>query len=69
MVLARDYIGTMHRRNRIIHPEIKDHVVALKLNGSLVHAIDREAESEGLTRSAIIRRVLIERYRESEPVA
>jgi len=55
----------MKRRHRA---EIKDHVVALKLNGSLVEAIDREAESEGLSRSAIIRRVLKRKYAEAVPV-
>lgn len=43
--------------------ELKDHVVALKLNGSLVEAIDKEADLEGLSRSAIIRRALLARYR------
>lgn len=57
----------MMKRRR--QTEIKAHVVALKLNGSLVQAIDREAESEGLTRSAIIRRILKRKYAESEPVA
>lgn len=49
------------RRQR--QTETKDHVVCLKLNGSLVEAIDQDAEAEGLTRSAIIRRVLLDRYR------
>lgn len=49
------------RRQR--QAEVKDHVVCLKLNGSLVEVIDHEAEREGLTRSAIIRRVLLDRYR------
>lgn len=43
--------------------ERKEHVVALKMAGSLVRAIDTEAEAEGLTRSAIIRRTLLDRYR------
>ena len=43
--------------------EIKEHVVALKLNGALVHAIDRDAETEGLSRSAIIRRTLLAAFR------
>lgn len=53
----------LHRR-----AEIKAHVVALKLNGSLVQAIDREAEAEGLTRSAIIRRILKRTYSTTEPM-
>lgn len=43
------------------HP-IKDHVVVLKLQGSLVEALDLAARAEGLTRSAIIRRALLEKY-------
>jgi hypothetical protein len=45
-----------------------DHVVVIKLAGSLVRVIDQEAEAEGLTRSAIIRRILKKNY-ESEPTA
>lgn len=45
-----------------------DHVVVIKLAGSLVRAIDQEAEAEGLTRSAMIRRVLKKKY-ESEQTA
>ena len=39
-----------------------DYVVVIKLAGSLVRVIDQEAEAEGLTRSAIIRRVLKKTY-------
>ena len=43
--------------------ELKDKLIGMKLATTLVNAIDTEAESEGLSRSAIIRRVLIARYR------
>lgn len=46
--------------------QIKDKLIGMKLTSSLVEAIDKDAESEGLSRSAIIRRVLIEHYRDSE---
>jgi predicted DNA binding CopG/RHH family protein len=39
-----------------------DHVVVIKLAESLVRTIDQEAETEGLTRSAIIRRILKKKY-------
>ena len=40
----------------------KEHVIAMKLDQSLVDAIDRHAEEEGLTRSAVIRRLLIQTF-------
>lgn len=52
------------QQRRRKNPELlKGLVVGLKLNGSLVREIDKDAEAEGLTRSAIIRRVLLDRYR------
>ena len=53
-------MNAQQRKRRI---ETKDHVVCLKLAGTLVSTIDQVAEREGLTRSAIIRRVLLDRYR------
>lgn len=44
-----------------------DVVVVIKLARSLVYVIDQDAEAEGLTRSAIIRRVLKKKY-ESDSV-
>lgn len=39
-----------------------DCVVVVRLDESIVRVIDQEAEAEGLTRSAIIRRVLKLKY-------
>ena len=44
-------------------------MVGFKVTDALLSSVDREAEAEGLTRSAVIRRALIERYRETVEVA
>ena len=44
---------------------IKDKLIGMKLTKTLVGAIDLEAESEGLTRSAVIRRILTRHYSKS----
>lgn len=44
--------------------EIKGHVVVLKLTASLVQKLDAMAAAEGISRSAIIRRALMERYQD-----
>lgn len=41
---------------------IKGYIVPIKLPSALVRMIDAEAEAEGLTRSAVIRRILIRKY-------
>ena len=41
---------------------LKEKNVGMKLDAVLVDAIDRDAEREGLTRSAIIRRILKRNY-------
>lgn len=46
--------------------ESSAYVLSIKLSVQLIATIDREAEAEGLTRSAVIRRILIRNY--SEPV-
>jgi predicted transcriptional regulator len=48
---------------------LKETVVGFKVTDALLSSVDREAEAEGLTRSAVIRRALIERYRETVEVA
>lgn len=58
--IEKYYVGRM--KTMTPRRETKSYVVALKLAGSLVQAIDQEAESEGLSRSAIIRRALLARY-------
>lgn len=44
---------------------IKGYVVPIKLAHALVRMIDAEADAEGLTRSAVIRRILIKKYSEA----
>lgn len=44
------------------HKELKEKLIGMKLSATLVEAIDTEAESEGLSRSAVIRRVLTRHY-------
>lgn len=46
--------------------QIKDRIVTLKLTGDLLSRIDLDTESEGLSRSAIIRRILLAHYRKSK---
>lgn len=41
---------------------IKEHVVVVKLSREVVAAIDAAANVEGLTRSAVIRRLLLQHY-------
>lgn len=60
--------ATVKETPKPIRRQRLDHVVVIKLAGSLVRVIDQEAEAEGLTRSAIIRRVLKKKY-ESEQTA
>lgn len=45
-----------------------DCVVVVRLDESTVRIIDQQAEAEGLTRSAIIRRVLKRKYEPESPV-
>jgi len=59
MVLSGSILRTMRR-----HKQIKAALVGLKISDELLKVIDQAAESEGLTRSAIIRRILLERYRD-----
>lgn len=46
----------------------KDQIISLKLPAELIHQFDREAAHEGLSRSAVMRRALMEKYR-CEPAA
>lgn len=50
-------------KRRTSNKEVKEHVVSLKLNGTLVRQIDAEAAVEEISRSAVIRRTLLARYR------
>ncbi|UVT16030.1 MAG: ribbon-helix-helix protein, CopG family [Nitrospira sp.] len=54
--------------HKVLDRQRHDYVVVVKLAGSLVRSIDQEAEAEGLTRSAIIRRVLKRKYESESPV-
>lgn len=56
-----------HYTTRGIRREVSDQVIGLKLDRSLILAIDRDGHAQGLTRSAIIRRLLIEKYRDQLP--
>jgi predicted DNA binding CopG/RHH family protein len=42
--------------------ELKGRLIGMKLAATLVRAIDLEANAEGLSRSAVIRRILIQHY-------
>ena len=48
--------------SRKSHKEVKEKLIGMKLTATLVEAIDFEAESEGLSRSAVIRRILTRHY-------
>jgi hypothetical protein len=58
--IGKYYIRTMHSERK--RRQVKEHVIAMKLDQSLVDAIDRQAQEEGLTRSAVIRRLLIQHF-------
>lgn len=53
--------------NKPIRKEVKGKLIGMKLTMTLVRAIDSEAASEGLTRSAVIRRILTRHYGTSVP--
>lgn len=52
---------------RGIRREMSEQVVGVKLNQSLIDAIDRDGRDKGLTRSAIIRGHLMNAYRDQLP--
>jgi predicted DNA binding CopG/RHH family protein len=58
-VLNSSIIPSIMRSER---KELKEKLIGMKLAATLVEAIDLEAESEGLSRSAVIRRILTRHY-------
>lgn len=47
--------------------QIKDVLIVLKVSRDLAFAIDEEGERLGLTRSAIVRGTLLEKFRHAMP--